>query len=187
VIVAGVLVYGLGDLQDAGLLSGQHWIGFDLTAHVDPGSWWASIVAGVTELSPKMTVLQVVAWAAYLAVVIPAFMNAGRSPAPRTPETAPQPSAPEHATIPPVLGPVGRWGRLVSERLRPVAAALLAVSVLAAGTAIAALPSADAASSSERASTTTVTGSGSMIIAGRTTALGNVASACIRTECLLIF
>jgi high-affinity iron transporter len=48
VIAAGVLAYGLGDLQDAGLLSGQRWIAFDLTAHVDPNSWWVSIITGVT-------------------------------------------------------------------------------------------------------------------------------------------
>jgi high-affinity iron transporter len=79
VIAAGVLAYGLGDLQDAGWLPGHAWIAFDLTAHIDPGSWWASIITGVTELSPKMTVLQVTAWLAYLAVVIPAFVNAGRT------------------------------------------------------------------------------------------------------------
>ena len=79
VIAAGVLAYGLGDLQDAGWLPGHAWIAFDLTAHIDPGSWWASIITGVTELSPKMTVLQVTAWVAYLVVVIPAFVNAGRA------------------------------------------------------------------------------------------------------------
>jgi high-affinity iron transporter len=81
VIAAGVLAYGLGDLQDAGLLPGQRWIAFDLTPHIDPGSWWVSIVTGVTDLAPKMTVLQVTAWIAYLAVVIPAFVTAGRNPA----------------------------------------------------------------------------------------------------------
>ena len=79
VIAAGVLAYGLGDLQDAGWLPGHAWVSFDLTAHIDPGSWWASVITGVTELSPKMTVLQVTAWVAYLAVVIPAFVNAGRA------------------------------------------------------------------------------------------------------------
>ena len=54
VIAAGVLAYGLGDLQDAGLLSGQRWIAFDLTAHAHPGSWWVSLITGVTELSPKV-------------------------------------------------------------------------------------------------------------------------------------
>jgi high-affinity iron transporter len=79
VIAAGVLAYGLGDLQDAGWLPGHTWIAFNLTPHIDPGSWWASIITGVTELAPKMTVLQVTAWLAYLVVVIPAFLHAGRT------------------------------------------------------------------------------------------------------------
>jgi high-affinity iron transporter len=87
VIAAGVLAYGLGDLQDANWLPGHSWLAFDLTAHIDPSSWWASIITGITELSPKMTVLQVTAWLAYLVVVIPAFVTAGRS-AVRPPATA---------------------------------------------------------------------------------------------------
>ena len=87
VIAAGVLAYGLGDLQDANWLPGHSWVAFDLTAHIDPSSWWASIITGITELSPKMTVLQVTAWLAYLVVVIPAFVAAGRS-AVRPPATA---------------------------------------------------------------------------------------------------
>ena len=82
VIAAGVLAYGLGDLQDANFLPGHAWIAFDLTAHIDPTSWWASIITGITELSPKMTVLQVTAYLAYLVVVIPAFVNAGRAAKP---------------------------------------------------------------------------------------------------------
>ena len=78
-IAAGVLAYGLGDLQEAGLLPGQHWIAFDLTAHLDPNSWWVSIITGITDLSPKLTVLQVVAWVGYLVVVISAFVSAGRA------------------------------------------------------------------------------------------------------------
>ena len=38
VIAAGVLAYGLGDLQDAGLLPGRAWVAFDLTARIDPNS-----------------------------------------------------------------------------------------------------------------------------------------------------
>jgi high-affinity iron transporter len=140
VIAAGVLAYGLGDLQDAGLLSGQHWIAFDLTGHIDPNAWWVTIITGVTELSPKMTALQVVAWLAYLVVVVPAFVRAGRSPA------APQSAAPQPA------GP-SRWAQLAAHRTWPVAGVLVAVPVLAAGTAIAALPAASASA----ATTVTVT------------------------------
>jgi high-affinity iron transporter len=105
VIAAGVLAYGLGDLQDAGWLPGHTWLAFDLTAHIDPSSWWASIITGITELSPKMTVLQVTAWLAYLVVVIPAFVTAGRAaqagrrPAP-APATATAASAAAASTAP---------------------------------------------------------------------------------------
>ena len=92
VIAAGVLAYGLGDLQDAGWLPGHTWVAFDLTAHIDPGSWWASIITWFTELSPKMTVLQVTAWLAYLVVVIPAFISAG--PARQNPRRSPRKSLP---------------------------------------------------------------------------------------------
>ncbi len=62
VIAAGVLAYGLGELQDAGLLSGRDWVAFDLGTRVDANSWWASILTGVTDLSARMTMLQAVAW-----------------------------------------------------------------------------------------------------------------------------
>ncbi|HEY2264948.1 MAG TPA: FTR1 family protein, partial [Streptosporangiaceae bacterium] len=126
VIAAGVLAYGLRDLQEAGWLPGQQWIAFDLSAHVDPNSWWMSIITGVTQLSPKMTVLQVVAWAGYLAVVIPAFLAAGRAPAAEPATTAEaQP---------------GRWAHLVARRPWLAASALVLTPVLVAGLVIAALP-----------------------------------------------
>ena len=135
VIAAGVLSYGLGDLQDAGLLSGQRWLAFDLTAHVDPNSWWVSVVTGATELSPKMTVLQVVAWVVYLAVVIPLFVHAGRAravPATGAPATAPPAAGPK--------APPARWERLAARRPWVVAAVLVVAPAVAAGAAIAALP-----------------------------------------------
>jgi high-affinity iron transporter len=136
VIAAGVLAYGLGGLQDAGLLPGRRWIAFDLTAHAHPGSWWVSLITGVTDLSAKMTVLQVVAWIAYLALVIPGFAKAGRPAA-----------APGHATV----NTAGLWERLAGRRPWTVAAVLVVTPAVAAGAAIAVLPAANAAS------TTTVT------------------------------
>ncbi|MGW4122556.1 iron uptake transporter permease EfeU [Nocardia sp. NPDC004711] len=153
IIAAGVLAYGLGDLQEAGWLPGARWIAFDLTAHVDPNSWWVSIITGITNLSPKMTVLQVVAWIAYLATVIPLFVRAGRTPATEAepvtkPETEPTDKKPEtepaHADW---------WERIAGPRPVPVGATLVLVPVLAAGTAIALLPS----GGSNTARTVTVT------------------------------
>lgn len=143
VIAAGVLAAGLGDLQDAGLLPGLHWVAFDLSAHADPNSWWVAIITGATELAPEMTVLQVVAWLAYLAVVIPLFLQTGQAPAPK-------PKTPE--TIPPNASAPG-WARLAARRPWLVAGVLVVVPAVAAGAVIAALPSATAA-----ASTVTVTG-----------------------------
>ena len=164
VIAAGVLSYGLGDLQEAGLLSGQQWIAFDLTAHIDPNSWWASIITGVTDLAPKMTVLQVVAWVGYLVVVIPTFLRAGRAqrPAPKpaaeptpAPVPAPVPAA-SPAPAAPELAGAGRWQQLAGKRPWGVAGVLIVVPALAAGVTIAALPAAAASS----ATTVKVTSSG---------------------------
>jgi high-affinity iron transporter len=148
VIAAGVLAYGLCDLQDANLLPGHAWVAFDLTAHLDPTSWWASIITGITELSPKMTVLQVTAYLAYLVVVIPAFVNAGRSaqsaaaPAAAGPvnNTAPGPGRPAGTPFP--ARGSGRWERLAGGRPWAVAGVLVVVPALAAGVTIAALPAA---------------------------------------------
>ncbi|HEX4224465.1 MAG TPA: iron uptake transporter permease EfeU [Pseudonocardiaceae bacterium] len=78
IIAAGVLAYGLGDLQDAGWLPGHNWVAFDLSQHIDASSWWASIITGVTELSPLMTWLQVAFYLGYLAVVLTLFVREGR-------------------------------------------------------------------------------------------------------------
>jgi high-affinity iron transporter len=167
VIAAGVLAYGLGDLQDANFLPGHAWIAFDLTAHIDPTSWWASIITGITELSPKMTVLQVTAYLGYLVVVIPAFVHAGRAvrpaarpsaagvdaagvgaasaataePAPSPAPAAPSAPAPSPAAASPALG-LGRWERLAGGRPWAVAGVLIVVPALAAGVTIAAMPAA---------------------------------------------
>ncbi|WSJ71538.1 FTR1 family protein [Kitasatospora sp. NBC_01302] len=145
VIAAGVLSYGLGDLQDAGLLPGSHWVAFDLSAHLDPGSWWVSIITGFTDLAPRMTVLQVVAWAVYLAVVVPLFVRAGRpAPAPAARAAAATP-APEPAAATPEPARADRWERLAGGRLWTVAGVLVVVPALAATTAIALLPDGSAA------------------------------------------
>jgi high-affinity iron transporter len=147
VIAAGVLAYGLGDLQDANFLPGHAWITFDLTAHIDPTSWWASIITGITELSPKMTVLQVTAYLAYLVVVIPAFVNAGRAvkpaagPSADASSAAPSRAATSPAAPSPAPG-LGRWERLAGGRPWLVAGVLIVVPALAAGLTIAAMPSA---------------------------------------------
>jgi high-affinity iron transporter len=91
VVAGGVLAYGLGDLQEAGLLPGHLWVAFDLTPYIDPSSWWMSLITGVTELSPKMTWLQAAGYLGYLGVVLPLFIwgkPARPAPAPAPPREA---------------------------------------------------------------------------------------------------
>lgn len=76
VIAGGVLAYGLGDLQDSGLLAGVKWVAFDLSGSIAPDAWWVTIVRGVTNLTPTMTWLQAVAYVVYIAVVLAVFLRA---------------------------------------------------------------------------------------------------------------
>lgn len=134
VIAAGILAYGLGDLQEAGVLPGHQWTAFDLTAHISPTTWWVSIIGGLTNLAPSMTVLQVVAWVVYLGVVLYAFVRAGR-PAPAS-----------ESAIEPVRKLVreGRLAALAGRNPRVAAGTLLAVPALIAVVVIMAMPSANA-------------------------------------------
>lgn len=75
VIAGGVFAYGIGDLQDSGLVPGHSWLAFDLTGHIAPDSWWVSIIRGVTNLTPSMTWLQVVAYVLYIGVVLLVFLR----------------------------------------------------------------------------------------------------------------
>jgi high-affinity iron transporter len=146
VVAAGVLAYGLRDLQEAGWLPGQRWVAFDATAQVDPNTWWMSILTGVTQLSSKMTVLQVVAWLVYLIVAITLFVAAGREPATESiTESTTAPSKDARTTRAamangPAAGGSGHWERLVARRAWPVASALVVVPACVAGLVIAVLP-----------------------------------------------
>ncbi|MEV6501987.1 iron uptake transporter permease EfeU [Streptomyces prunicolor] len=86
VIAAGVLGYGLRDLQEGGVLPGLTTYAFDLGGSVDAGSWYSTLIQGVFNLMPTMTWLQVAGYVGYLAVVMPLFVRGVKT---RTPEPAP--------------------------------------------------------------------------------------------------
>ena len=81
VIAAGVLGYGLRDLQEGGVLPGDAAYAFDLGAHIDAGSWYSTLVQGVLNITPAMTWLQVIGYAGYLAVVMTLFVRGVRGAA----------------------------------------------------------------------------------------------------------
>ena len=86
VIAAGVLGYGLRDLQEGGVLPGLTSYAFDLSGSVDAGSWYSTLIQGVFNLMPTMTWLQVVGYVGYLAVVMPLFVRGVKT---KSPEPAP--------------------------------------------------------------------------------------------------
>lgn len=98
VIAAGVLGYGLRDLQEGGVLPGRTAYAFDLAGSVDAGSWYSTLVQGVFNLTPTMTWLQVAAYTAYLVVVMTLFVRGvratGPGPAKERPERAPKAQRP---------------------------------------------------------------------------------------------
>jgi high-affinity iron transporter len=82
VIAGGVLAYGIGDLQESLLVPGRAWFAFDLTGSVAPDAWWVTIIRGVTNLTPSMTWLQVIAYVLYIGVVLLLFLRFQPRPEP---------------------------------------------------------------------------------------------------------
>ena len=74
-VAAGILAYGVRALQIGGVLPGGSATAFDISATWDAGSWYGTVVAGIFNFRPEPTVLQVVAWVVYLAVVLPVFLR----------------------------------------------------------------------------------------------------------------
>ncbi|WP_264030652.1 iron uptake transporter permease EfeU [Cellulosimicrobium sp. SH8] len=66
VVAAGVLSYGVHDLQEAGILPGLGNLAFDVSAQVPPSSWYGTVLKGVFNFSPATTWLELAAWWLYL-------------------------------------------------------------------------------------------------------------------------
>jgi high-affinity iron transporter len=78
VVAAGVLAYGVHDLQEAGWLPGLTALAFDVSAQVPPGSWYGTVLKGVFNFSPQTTVLEAMVYLAYLVPVLYLFLRPAR-------------------------------------------------------------------------------------------------------------
>ncbi|HZG92133.1 MAG TPA: iron uptake transporter permease EfeU [Pseudonocardia sp.] len=74
-VAAGILAYGVHDLQEAAILPGLNALAFDVSAAVPPDSWYGTLLKGVFNFSPRTTVLEAIVWVAYVVVVLPLFLR----------------------------------------------------------------------------------------------------------------
>ncbi|WP_405425272.1 iron uptake transporter permease EfeU [Streptomyces erythrochromogenes] len=93
VVAAGVLAYGVHDLQEARFLGGLNDRAFDVSAAVPPDSWYGTLLKGVFNFQPDPTVLQLTVWVLYLVpVLVLFFAERGRGGPAGTPARASGPS-----------------------------------------------------------------------------------------------
>lgn len=113
IAAAGVLAYAFKDLQEAGVVAGPFtagapidavtgavaigWAGFplgwafDLSAVIAPGGTLATVLQATFGFMPRMSWLQVIAWAGYI-VVVGSFFIRGLRRRPSTHTTSPAPA-----------------------------------------------------------------------------------------------
>jgi high-affinity iron transporter len=78
IVAAGVLAYGVHDLQEAGVLPGLHALAFDVTAAIPPDSWYGTLLKGTLNFSPATTWFEAIVWVVYVVPVMALFVTSVR-------------------------------------------------------------------------------------------------------------
>ena len=126
-VAAGVLAYGVHDLQEAGVLPGLNNLAFDVSAAVPPTSWYGTLLKGIFNFSPATTVLEAAAWLLYAIPTMTLFLLRVRQRSSVPPQT---PAPVSHLRGRPFV----RLAHLPARKVAGAAACVLSAPLLAACT-----------------------------------------------------
>jgi high-affinity iron transporter len=91
-VAAGIFKYGIHDFQEAGVLGGGDNLAFDITGVLDPASWYGAAISGMFNITGAPSVLETIAYVAYLVPVLLVFLWPARKPAVTTAPSKPETS-----------------------------------------------------------------------------------------------
>lgn len=91
IVAAGVLSYGIHDLQEADVLPGLNRLAFDVSNQIPPASWYGTMLKGTVNFTPATTWLQAIAWTLYTVPVLFVFIRTVRRPVRRPAGSARRP------------------------------------------------------------------------------------------------
>ena len=87
IVAAGVLSYGVHEFQELGWLPGADTFIWDVTPWIAKESILGSILGGTIGFDTTTSVVQFLAWGAYLTAVLVPYLSKKSAPAPRIPAT----------------------------------------------------------------------------------------------------
>ena len=81
-VAAGIVSYGVGDLQEASVIPGWGTPVYDITAYLDgsvyswltTSSWWGTLLEAMFNVNAAPTHLQLIGWVLYIVIILPLFL-----------------------------------------------------------------------------------------------------------------